>query len=330
MIHVISHGDYDGMACVAELREHFRGTKVEYTLTSYNDVDAKVQALLARTDWTELWITDLSCSQEMMEQIDHAFHNGRRVIMCDHHKTSAQYKGMYPWFYHDGELCGAQVTAAALKAPTHTPFLRAVQAWDIWLLDSEWRRAGEDLNRYVLFLGAASFLRICERDRLVGAVNLAPEGFISLWGKVAVETMETLRQKERKTVKQGCAKCVRMTDPYGNAYAFVVAKHHLGQMGQFLKEQLVKNPVPEAYAHLAGCQYMMCLNLEYATVSLRSVVEGFDTTDIAKRHGGGGHADASGFPMKGKWQMWLADWLWTLERAASHCPGWETYKEYVE
>lgn len=370
-ITVITHGDMDGRACAVIAEEFFTDAKVTVSYVGYTGLSEAITNALAASGWDELWITDLGPDANTLIKIDSASAEGRQVYVCDHHKTSRERERLYPWFFFDENLCGAQVFAKALKMDHETPFLKAVQAWDCWLTHNpdgtphEWRYTGEMLNRYCLWLGSHKFVSFAKRFHLnsLDLDGYSPDKFLEACGVEALQTMTMLVDKEEQNVRRLASRCTKRTGPDGLDFAFVVATKNIGQLGEYLHQGLTERvvvketvvagveegavvgttpPIPsydhvprpaeeidQHLKHLEGCQYLLALNLEYGQCALRRIGT-FDVSDIARKHGGGGHAGAAGFQLRGNWQMWLGDWLWTMIQANEKQPGYQEYARYLD
>ena len=354
-VQLITHGDMDGRACAVIAHWFMNDVDLKVTYASYDNLDLRISDALNDERWDELWITDLGPSAKSIVSIERCVADGRIIKVCDHHKTSRAHDQMdFPWFYLDESLCGAQVFARALGMDYETPFLKVIQAWDIWLTHNPdgtpyaWRHAGEMLNRYCLWLGNDQFLSFCLRQELPGIKTMGPGEFLEACGEDAEKMMRLLQEKEENNVRRLAKRCTRRVDPDGNPYAFVVTIHNIGQLGEYLhqgltRQELVKDEDAEYVEtfwldkdkidpdlqHLDGCIYLLALNLEYGAASLRRIGN-TDVSNMAKKHGGGGHAGAAGFQLKGSWQLWLADWFWTMVAANEKIPGYEEYRVYLE
>ncbi|RLC85319.1 MAG: hypothetical protein DRJ03_12065 [Chloroflexi bacterium] len=245
-----------------------------------------------------LWITDIAPSVAVMDDLLMLWEKELfdELLVCDHHKTSAHLcngetvGGEYNDFvvYGDG-ICGAELVyhyADRKKLLSNLDsrlreFVAAVDAYDLWKLDSPRRERGENLNKLFRLYGIARFADIfCddpERDKKKESAELI--GVLEANQKKAIAAcIRALKQDNASVLTDNCNRKFM--------YVFNNGDGVTSQLGQAMLDAFEDID----YAAVVSSN---------GVVSLRSRKGGTDVSSIAKRHpNGGGHANASGFKIE--------------------------------
>ena len=153
-----------------------------------------------------------------------------------------------------------------------TKFIMSVDAWDCWKLDSQYREYGECLNLLFGYYGMTDFVDI---------FNNMPG--ISDNQSIIIEI---IRKNKNDYLLNKLKQARVMLDDDGNRYLEV----HIGESQSGIGNILEIND------NIVDIKYLKCINLNDSIVSLYSL--GFDVSVIAQKHGGGGHAGASGYSIE--------------------------------
>ena len=91
MIKLFTHTDLDGIGCAVLAYLAFGRDNVDVEYYNYDGVDDRVKAFLSdpdlRNSYDEIYITDISISEELAKTID-VFINPFNIHLFDHHATA--------------------------------------------------------------------------------------------------------------------------------------------------------------------------------------------------------------------------------------------------
>ena len=284
-----THGDLDGAACAVAAARTFADVERDVRFCQYGDgddsIDAAVREVLQQesTEKRFLLITDICPSKDVCDEIDRVKDTFEGVLLVDHHETNA-WALDYSWTKIDVDnlMCGARLLLEGSTVPDELllDFVYAVDAYDRWQLQSEHRARGEALNRLYWFLGPDRFVREFEAN---------PGADRDTWlSKVA----PVLRDQENHNVSKLSAQFKKDSD--GRKIGFLVTSENVSKAGNVF---LTRYPELE---------YVVVAVPRSNVISLRSRDDGVNVADIAKEHGGGGHAAAAGFPFDARSGLWDA------------------------
>lgn len=163
MVHIITHVDLDGYSGAYVTMEHFGKENCEIAHYNYDrDIDT---SSFQKGD--TVVITDYSLSNLEYKKILDIIGEDGHLIWCDHHITaidrynsedleldglrSTKYCGsLLAWFYfHNYTLEQIESTPYESLITSVPYWLRLVDAWDTWKIDSPYRVDAENLNMFV-------------------------------------------------------------------------------------------------------------------------------------------------------------------------------------
>ncbi|WNQ10051.1 oligoribonuclease [Paenibacillus aurantius] len=290
--HLYSHNDLDGVGCGIVAKCAF-GTGVEIRYLSVSGLNAQVERYLERAGNKGfkdafLFITDLSVHEQNEKAIEELVRGGGRVRLIDHHK-SALSLNRYEWASvkveeEDGRLASATslfydyLVRNGLLAPTQAldEFVELVRLYDTW----EWDRLGKleakRLNDLFYMISIDEFEEKMV-ERLGSGSGFTFDEFEEKILDMEDEKIERyVRRKRRETVQLFL----------NGEYAGVVhAENYHSELG---------NELGKEYPHL---DYIAILNMGGRRMSLRTIHDDVDVSEVAGRYGGGGHAKAAGCSM---------------------------------
>ena len=172
MIKLITHSDLDGIGCEILLRyvEGIFGNNVDVTIAEAYNVNKVVEYNLNKLEngeYTKLFITDLSISDELAKRID----NNMNVVLLDHH-PSAEFLNKYKFANviiesTRGKTCGTSLLASYYHVflqhanPQLVKFVELVRQYDTW----EWKNKynnidAKKLNDLLYILGREKFVNL--------------------------------------------------------------------------------------------------------------------------------------------------------------------------
>lgn len=283
--YLVTHGDLDG-AGAAVIAETIY--KISFTFfADYTTIDSYLfNFISSKKDEkdVELLIADICPSQSVCEELNKVSENFK-VKLFDHHKTR-QWATQYPWATFDPMKSGTKllheyVSTTATEGWRHVlshylDFVEAVDAWDLWKLDSPHRARGEQLNALFKFLRTQEFIPLFVKN---------PEADKEEPIKTLLEYLEKEKQHIIKRAISTCEKSpIVRRDSLGHMYMIIFTTDYVSEVCHAILNHPDFNDLHFilAYSPLAE------------TCSLRAK-GAIDVSEIAKKLGGGGHKDAAGF-----------------------------------
>lgn len=214
-----------------------------------------------------------------------ALHERAAILeVWDHHKTAEEDCGDLPYVHIDNDKSGASLTWAKLYPDEPVPLLiRAVEAGDLW----KWERC-PDASLICMYLETQkfSFKRWGELHKMLESEDgkktiLDTAASFKLYRDHLIRMIITNRKIHwihfnKMGIKMPAINCPTMQSNLGNALCH--RKDHQGG----------------AIYYRGNGQYYF---------SLRSTAQGPDVSEIARKYGGGGHRNASGFVCKSLKQL---------------------------
>lgn len=287
MIKLITHNDLDGIGCEVVFKLLY-GDKVDVLSVGNNEVNNIVEQSLKELRfgiYEQLFITDLSVNEELAKTIDK---EGLKVQLLDHH-PSATHLNKYPFaqviinlsdgFKNSGtylsfinlidDLINKELYSESLE-----DFVELVRQYDTW----EWKDIFKNeepkrLNDLLYILGREKFV-----DNMIYRIKNNEELF-SRTDKAILK----IKQKEKDNYINIKEKELIIKDFKLYKIGIVMADSYTSELGNILCERHEE------------LDFVAIIKKE--TVSLRTVKDDVNLTDIAKQFGGGGHPKASGFPL---------------------------------
>ncbi len=292
MHHLYTHNDLDGVGCGIVARCAF-GERIEVRYNSVQSLNPQVKRYLDTyhdkpKKGELLFITDLSVTEENERRLDRHINNGGKVRLLDHHKTSL-HLNRHPWAtvlvdYDDGRMSSATslfyeylVQHRMLNPSTVlAEFVELVRQYDTWEWEKYDNLQAKRLNDLFFLLSLDDF-----EDRMVERLQRQSTFAFTEFEEKLLELEESkieryVRRKRRELVQTFIAdRCVGVV--YAESYHSELS-HELGR----------------SYPHL---DYIAILNVGGKKLSLRTIHDNVDVSEIAITFGGGGHAKAAGCPL---------------------------------
>lgn len=331
-IKIFTHTDLDGVGCAILAYIAFDKENVDVEYCNYDDVDNKVEEFIKNEDlyrsYNQIFITDISVSDQVASMIDILDKTDHRVRLFDHHGTALRLDN-YFWctvyeYLDVVKTSGTELFYLYLKNSLSltygqttqnkiSRFVSIVRDYDTW----RWKELGEDglvskqMNDLFHIYGRDKFIELAMKRIMFGTSPLHQDEWFSETDVLLLEQKQKdidiyVEQKEKQiTVK---------TDQWGNTYGVIFAERYFSELG---------NRLCEMHPELA---YIAMIDISRGRVSYRTIRDDINLgTEIAHNYGGGGHPKAAGSTFDISWAMdIITDWLFDMHDAES-----ETYAANV-
>jgi len=284
--YLYTHNDLDALGC-AIVAELVYGNVTSTSYNSYQTIDGNIDRLLETGIGEDnlLLIADICPSEETCEKLDAAHRAGNRIQLVDHHKTK-MWVNKYKWaICDDSTACGAKLLWLLNKqahqniqdAEEYSKLIEAINAWDLWKLDSEHRERGERLNTLLKFIGRKEFLASFQKNP--NADKAIP------YAHVINYLEKSKNDYVKKVLREQLHKARYYMDDLGNTFKILFVTDYISDVGN----------AALADKDSEDLKYVVMINPVYGTCSLRAREGEIDVSTIAQRLGGGGHRAAAGF-----------------------------------
>lgn len=289
MHHLYTHNDLDGVGCGIVARCAF-GKQVEIRYNSVQSLNPQIKRYLDNyhdrpNTGGLLFITDLLVNEENELRLDRHVYDGGKVRLLDHHKTSL-HLNRYSWAsvqvkYDDGRLTSATslfyeyLVQHQMLNPSAAlaEFVELVRQYDTWEWEKHDNLHAKRLNDLFFLLSLDDF-----EERMVERLQQQSAFTFTEFEEKLLELEESkieryVRRKKRELVQTFIEEqCVGII--YAESYHSELS-HELGR----------------SYPHL---DYIAILNIGGKKLSLRTIHDNVDVSEVAAMFGGGGHAKAAG------------------------------------
>ncbi|WP_029326612.1 DHH family phosphoesterase [Bacillus sp. m3-13] len=286
MIHLFTHNDLDGVGCGILAKLAFN-EKVKVHYNSVGSLNYQVAEFMEEaTPRHQIYITDLSVNEENAKKLEHfAKQQDGFVQFIDHHKT-AMHLNEYSWAsvtveYEDGRLTSATslfyeyLLEQDLIARTEPldEVVELIRQYDTWEWDRNNNTKAKRLNDLLYMISIDDFeARMLQK--LTGAGKFDFDDFETQILDMEEQKLERYLRKKRREIIQ---------KPVGDYWVGIVhAESFLSELGNVLGKE---NP------HL---DYIAMINMGSKRISLRTIHDNVDVSQVAGKFDGGGHAKASG------------------------------------
>lgn len=285
MYRLYTHNDLDGVGCGIIAKLAFQGN-VDIRYNSLMGLDFQVSRFLENPPKEDfVFITDLSVNKKNEKGLAEFVEEGGKVKLLDHHKTALHFNE-FNWAkiqveYDDGRLTSAtslfyeHLKKEEMITPTEAieQFVELVRQYDTWEWDKNANLEAKRLNDLLFMLSIDEF----EERMVERLLKEAPFHFNDFEEKIlALEEAKIqryVRRKKRELVQTFIGDyCVGV----------VHAESYHSELGNELGKD---NP------HI---DYIANVSVGGKRISLRTIHDGIDVSEVAEKYGGGGHAKASG------------------------------------
>ncbi len=289
MHELYTHNDLDGVGCGILARCAF-GDKADIRYHSVSSLNPQVQRYLERAGNKPkkgklLFITDLSVDESNAKGLDQYAAQGGSIRLLDHHK-SALHLNSHSWAcvqvaYDDGRLASATslyydylVQHGLLKQRAAiAEFVELVRQYDTWEWEEKGIASAKRLND-LFFLYSLDEFEAMMASRVMEQESFAYTEFEEKMLELEEGKIERyIRRKKRELVQ---------TFVEDRCVGIVHAESYHSELSHALGNE---------FPHL---DYIAILNMGGKKLSLRTIHDNVDVSEVAGRFGGGGHAKAAG------------------------------------
>lgn len=285
MYHLFSHNDLDGVGCgiIAKLA---LGNQVSVSYNSIARLNHSVAHFLENATGNErLIITDLSVNEDNEKKINEYVAGGGKALLIDHHK-SALHLNEHSWAavtveQEDGKLTSATsllydylVEQGLLtKTKSADEFVELVRQYDTWEWDANQNFMAKQLNDLFFMISIEEF----EEKILSKLEDDEPFQFDEIESKLLhVEESRVTRYINRKKRE---------------VYQMTIDDHLVGVVHAENYHSELGNELSKEFTHL---DYIAMVMVGGKRISLRTIHDNVDVSEIAALYDGGGHRKASG------------------------------------
>ena len=285
MYKLLSHTDLDGVGCGVLAKLAF-GDRIKIRYSSIASLNREVEWFLENEERnTHLFITDLSVNEENEKRLEEFYQTGGKVQLLDHHKTALHFNE-YEWGHvvvEDNEGSLASGTSLFYEylieneliqnSNAVDEFVELVRQYDTWEWEKNNNQEAHRLNALFFLISIDEF-----EEKMVNRLQNSDHFFFDEFEQKILDMEEDkveryIRRKRRELVQTSI-------DDY--LAGIVYAESYHSELG---------NELGKEYPHL---DYIAMLNMGGKRISLRTIHDHVDVSEVAGHYGGGGHAKAAG------------------------------------
>ncbi|MED4265173.1 oligoribonuclease [Priestia megaterium] len=285
MYKLLSHTDLDGVGCGVLAKLAF-GDRIKIRYNSIASLNREVEWFLENEERnTHLFITDLSVNEENEKRLEEFYQTGGKVQLLDHHKTALHFNE-YEWGHvvvedNEGNLASGTslfyeylIENELIQASNAVDeFVELVRQYDTWEWEKNNNQEAHRLNALFFLISIDEF-----EEKMVNRLQNSDHFFFDAFEQKILDMEEDkveryIRRKRRELVQTSI----------GDYLAGIVyAESYHSELG---------NELGKEYPHL---DYIAMLNMGGKRISLRTIHDHVDVSEVAGHYGGGGHAKAAG------------------------------------
>jgi len=285
MYKLLSHTDLDGVGCGVLAKLAF-GDRIKIRYNSIASLNREVEWFLENEERnTHLFITDLSVNEENEKRLEEFYQTGGKVQLLDHHKTALHFNE-YKWGHvvvedNEGNLASGTslfyeylIENELIQASNAVDeFVELVRQYDTWEWEKNNNQEAHRLNALFFLISIDEF-----EEKMVNRLQNSDHFFFDEFEQKILDMEEDkveryIRRKRRELVQTSI----------GDYLAGIVyAESYHSELG---------NELGKEYPHL---DYIAMLNMGGKRISLRTIHDHVDVSEVAGHYGGGGHAKAAG------------------------------------
>lgn len=300
MIHLFTHNDLDGVGCGILAKLAFK-EKVKVHYNSVGSLNYQVADFMEEaTPQHHIYITDLSVNEDNAKKLNHFVkQQGGKVQFIDHHKT-ALHLNEFDWAavtveYEDGRLTSATSLfyeyllekELIVKREALDEVVELIRQYDTWEWDRNNNTKAKRLNDLLYMISIDDFEgRMLEKLTKADRFNF--DDFETQILDMEEQKLERYLRKKRREIVQ---------KPVDDKWVGIIhAESFLSEIGNALGKE---NP------HL---DYIAMINMGSKRISLRTIHDDVDVSQVAAKFDGGGHAKASGCTLNEQaYKLFVAD-----------------------
>ncbi len=285
MYHLFTHNDLDGVGCGIIAKLAF-GEEVAVSYNSIGRLNQQVERFFEQaTPEDKLIVTDLSVNEENEQRISQFVENGGHALLVDHHKT-ALHLNAHPWAAVTVEQEDGRLTSATslfyehaagqnwlLRSRNVEEFVELVRQYDTWEWEANANGTAKRLNDLFFMFSIEEF-----EEKITN--KLAANDSFDF-----DEIEQTLLKVEESRVDRYIKRKKR------EVYQVTVGPHVAGVVHAESYHSELGNELSKEYSHL---DYIAIMMVGGKRISLRTIHDDIDVSEVARKYEGGGHQKASG------------------------------------
>lgn len=288
----ISDGDLDGGGAITLSKTLF--PDMDYIVPKERSmINQEVEKAINSGKYSTIIMTDCSPSDDStIELINKFVEEGNEFVLLDHHKTALGLN-KYSWsrvkVETDGlKHCGTELLyryyeELGIDVKHLEEFAELVRSYDTWDWSINRYKKPEDLNKFYYYLELDAFIEDIS-FKLNNSLDLLDEkDYIAL---SVIELMDN-RYIESKKDK------FNVVDYNGMNVAVLFTDRCVSKLGNIICQE---NP---------EIDFCCLVDLNRDKCSMRTIKDEIRLSEIAKKYGGGGHDEASGFIMSPEVKQYL-------------------------
>lgn len=289
-VHLFSHNDLDGLSTYFPLKEAFGERLVTNKFCSYARINSMLTRFLKNQNLTDiLFITDISIDQNVISLLQERHKKGQPIYFIDHHANN-EWMNQYEWAYvfpvlGEKKTCATTLVTEFLKEKfEYKPGLRMysyielVRSYDVWDWKADGNEKAKQLNDFFFLGNFQEFV-----DTIYEILTDKPDEKFDF--PKPIKDLLVLEQKKIQRYLEAKEKEMRKVTIQGRSVGLAYAENYQSELGNHLAETF-----PEV-------DFVLLINLSTRRASVRSLKPENDCNVFASKYGGGGHPQASGFPI---------------------------------
>lgn len=285
MYKLLSHNDLDGVGCGILAKLAF-GEQVKVRYNSISSLNREIEYFLENDEPdTFLFVTDLTPNEDNEKRLNDFYNAKGKVQLIDHHKSALHFND-YEWGYilvEDDEgkptsatsLLYEYLVTNSLLQPSEavSEFVELVRQYDTWEWEKNGNHQAHSLNSLFYLISMEEFEeKIMERLRTSDHFDF--DEFEKKILKMEADKIDRYIRRKKKEIVQA---------NIGDHLAGIVyAETYHSELG---------NELGKEYPHL---DYIAIVIMGGKRISLRTIYDDIDVSEVAGQFGGGGHQKASG------------------------------------
>lgn len=303
-IKIFSHGsDIDGLGSVILGKIAFKEIEYELFPDPQNLQENFKKYIEDRMlyDFDQMYITDLALYDPALEMLNDDDNLKNKVLIFDHHKGAIdahcdryEYTTIKIVDDNGKKKCGSELFYEYLcknglinKTSLLDFFVELVRLEDTW----EWGSNGDKgIMAHDLAILFNSINREEYVDRMIKKLtNIVNNEFV--FDDYEKQLIKNKKDECSEAVQNAMNEIEFFTDELGNKFGIVFSKYEFrNEIPEYIR--MIGNPEKIKYIIIAAMD-----KGENGQKSYRVIEDGFDVNEIAKLHGGGGHASAAAVPI---------------------------------
>lgn len=285
MYKLLSHNDLDGVGCGILAKLAF-GEQVKVRYNSISSLNREIEYFLENDEPdTFLFVTDLTPNEDNEKRLNDFYNAKGKVQLIDHHKSALHFND-YEWGYILVEDDEGKPTSATsllyeylvtnnLLQPSEavSEFVELVRQYDTWEWEKNGNHQAHSLNSLFYLISMEEFEEKI-MERLQTSDHFDFDEFEKKILKMEADKIDRYIRRKKKEIVQA---------NIGEHLAGIVyAETYHSELG---------NELGKEYPHL---DYIAIVIMGGKRISLRTIYDDIDVSEVAGQFGGGGHQKASG------------------------------------